>query len=65
MEAFWTAFLPSFAKANELIASGMLGKIRFVQASLGYPVSEIEKIKNPQLGGGGLLNLGVYRWELP
>ena len=61
MEAFWTAFLPSFAKANEIIASGLLGKIRFVQASFGYPISEIERIKNPKMGGGGLLDLGVYR----
>ena len=61
MEAFWTAFLPSFAKANEIIRSGLLGEIRFVQASFGYPISEIERIKNPQMGGGGLLDLGVYR----
>lgn len=60
MEAFWTRFLPHYEKAREVITT--LGNIRYVQAEFGFkptpPVAD--RIYNPALGGGSLLDIGVY-----
>jgi len=62
MEAFWTRFLPHYLKVKELIADGRIGAIRYINAEFGFrptpPVSQ--RIYDPILGGGSLLDVGVY-----
>lgn len=41
MEAVWTRFLPSVQRAAEIVASGELGEVRWVQADLGFPAPRI------------------------
>lgn len=62
MEAKWTRFLPSFNKVLELIASGTIGKVKAVKADFGYsfPYDESHRLYNPRLGGGSLLDIGIY-----
>jgi predicted dehydrogenase len=62
MEAMWTAFLPSLKKVKETVQSGALGKIQFLRADFGIkPERNPEgRFFNPRLGGGSLLDVGIY-----
>ncbi|MBS3735038.1 MAG: Gfo/Idh/MocA family oxidoreductase [Phycisphaerae bacterium] len=62
MEAMWTRFLPALAETRRLIADGAIGDVRMVRADFGFrcdwdPQSRLLKA---DLGGGGLLDVGVY-----
>ena len=59
-EAIWTRYLPMSHKISELLAEGVIGEPKLLRASLCYPVSYKERIQRPELGGGALLDLGVY-----
>lgn len=59
-EAIWTRYQPSRAIINELVASGELGDIRMVRADLSYENHGRDRITNPALAGGALLDVGVY-----
>lgn len=60
MEAFWTKFLPHYRKATELLLN--LGSIRYLYAEFGFKPSPpvAPRIYDPALGGGSLLDIGVY-----
>lgn len=62
MEAMWTRFQPAVVKARELINDGAIGDVRTVQADLGVsrPVDATDRLYALELGGGTLLDLGVY-----
>ena len=62
MEAMWTRCLPHVAALNQLIADGALGEIVSVQADHGqyFDYDPSSRWFNPELGGGALLDLGVY-----
>ena len=62
MEALWTKFLPHYRTTMEMIASGRLGKVRSVLANFGFrPTDPVpDRIYNPALGGGTLLDIGIY-----
>ncbi|NEG55850.1 Gfo/Idh/MocA family protein [Bifidobacterium platyrrhinorum] len=59
-EAIWTRYQPSRRIINELIASGELGDVRAVRAELSYEPHGRDRITNPDLAGGALLDVGVY-----
>ncbi len=62
MEAFWTRFLPSTIKLNQLLDEGIIGTCRLVQADFGYnmPFDANHRSYNPDLAGGALLDVGIY-----
>ena len=62
LEAMWTRFQPKTVLIHRLIADGELGAVREVEASLGFAfdADPSHRILNPALGGGALLDLGVY-----
>jgi predicted dehydrogenase len=62
MEAFWTKFLPQFEKVREVIASGVIGQVKMVQADFGFraAVPTPQRLYDPALGGGALLDIGIY-----
>ncbi|MEN8116884.1 MAG: Gfo/Idh/MocA family oxidoreductase [Bacteroidota bacterium] len=62
MEAFWTIFQPSFAKAMEIIKSGELGSLKIVRSDFAFnaPYLEDKRLYNTELGGGSLLDIGIY-----
>lgn len=70
MEAVWTRFQPLSVKVRELITSGEIGTVSRVLADLSFNnvASEDGKLSfpdsnrmvNPDLAGGALLDLGVY-----
>ncbi len=62
MEALWTKFLPSVRKVMELIEQGAIGEVKSVQADFGFR-TEFKpegRLFNPALGGGSLLDIGIY-----
>lgn len=59
-EAIWTRYMPSRAIINELLASGVIGKVSTMTCNLSYPVTYKERIVAPELAGGALLDVGVY-----
>ncbi len=62
MEAMWTRFLPHMVRIHELISSGALGDVRTVLAdhSQSLPTDPGHRVQDPALGGGALLDLGIY-----
>ncbi len=59
-EAIWTRYMPMRKRLDDVLESKVIGKPYMLTANLGYVVSDKERIVNPQLGGGALLDLGVY-----
>ena len=59
-EAIWTRYMPSRNMINEIIASGVIGEVTSVTANLSYTISDVERIRKPELAGGALLDVGVY-----
>jgi predicted dehydrogenase len=62
MEAMWTRFFPAMARVRELLAQGVIGEPHLLTADFGFrtEVNPAGRLFNPQLGGGALLDVGVY-----
>ncbi|MBN1261314.1 MAG: Gfo/Idh/MocA family oxidoreductase [Anaerolineae bacterium] len=62
MEAMWTRFLPAIAKVRQWIAEDAIGEVRAVIADFGFraPFDPESRLFAPELGGGALLDVGVY-----
>lgn len=59
-EAIWTRYMPSRQLINEILASGVIGKVCTLTANLSYTISGNYRIVAPELAGGALLDVGVY-----
>ena len=66
MEAMWTRFLPSIAKVRKLIDEGAIGDIQMVNAGFGFRAAYDpgHRLFDPSLGGGALLDVGIYSVSL-
>ncbi|WP_224489887.1 Gfo/Idh/MocA family protein [Robertkochia flava] len=63
MEALWSRFNPSIRKVKNLIDEGVLGTLRYVHADFCFYAldrDENGRLLNPALGGGSLLDIGIY-----
>jgi predicted dehydrogenase len=62
MEAMWMRFMPSILKVRDLIEDGEIGEIRKISADFGFRAGFDPKSRlfDPDLGGGALLDVGVY-----
>jgi predicted dehydrogenase len=62
LEAMWTRFLPHMAHVRSLIAAGRIGEVRSVHAdhTQRLPQDDEFRVNNLHLGGGALLDLGIY-----
>ena len=62
MEAMWSRFLPHMQKVKELVSDGALGEITNIVADHGQyiPYERAPRLWEPELGGGALLDLGIY-----
>ncbi|PWD51594.1 oxidoreductase [Serinibacter arcticus] len=62
MEAMWTRFVPAVVRVRELLADGAIGEVRAVTADLGVrrEFAPEDRLFSLALGGGTLLDLGVY-----
>ena len=66
MEAMWTRFLPAMVRLRDLLAAGTIGEVRQVAADFGFRAGFNAKgrLFDPALGGGALLDVGVYTVSL-
>lgn len=64
MEAFWTRFNPSFREAFSRIKKGDIGEVKYINADFAFYVEKFGNIGDRKvdikLGGGALLDIGVY-----
>jgi predicted dehydrogenase len=62
LEAMWTRFLPHMIRIRDIIAAGTIGEVRKVVAShnQSLPKDPAHRLNDPALGGGALLDLGIY-----
>lgn len=59
-EAIWTRYMPSRQMIQEMLDGGVIGKVSTLTANLSYIINHKERIMKPELGGGALLDVGVY-----
>jgi predicted dehydrogenase len=62
MEAMWMRFNPAIRKIAELVEEGAIGWVSALHADFGLhgPFPAEHRLRDPKLGGGALLDLGVY-----
>ena len=62
MEAMWMYCNPLIRRVAALVADGAIGEVRTVQADFGLegPFAADHRLRDPAVGGGALLDLGVY-----
>jgi predicted dehydrogenase len=62
MEAMWTRYMPALAELRRIVASGEIGAPRQLHADFGFlaPTDPAHRVNNRELGGGALLDLGIY-----
>ena len=58
----WTRYLPQADIIRQVLADGLLGDVRLVRADFGFvaPFDPAHRLWNAELGGGALLDAGVY-----
>lgn len=59
-EAIWTRYMPSRRMIQETIDSGIIGKPNTLTANLSYPITHKQRVMDPALAGGALLDIGIY-----
>jgi predicted dehydrogenase len=66
MEALWTRFFPVMDDVRHLVETGALGDLHLLQADIGvvHPFDPTHRLYDPALGGGALLDLGIYPLSL-
>jgi predicted dehydrogenase len=65
MEAFMYRHHPQWKAAKELVQSGRIGKLRTIQTFFSYYSDDPHNIRSrPELGGGGLMDIGCYAISL-
>ena len=66
MEAMWSRFLPLWSQVRQMVADGVIGDIRMITGDFGFRAGfdPESRVFNPALGGGGLLDVGIYPLSL-
>lgn len=59
-EAMWTRYMPSRKIIQDVLSSGIIGTPSSITANFGFDLRRKERMCNPKLAGGALLDLGVY-----
>ena len=59
-EAMWTRYMPFAKTIREVIDSRVVGDPVMLSAELSYPIRGVQRLTDPLLAGGALLDLGVY-----
>lgn len=59
-EAMWVRYMPMLGTIRSVLSSGIIGDTTMLTANLGYNVAGKQRLSDPALAGGALLDLGVY-----
>ena len=62
MEALWTRFNPNFVNAKKHIDNGEIGQVKYINADFSFNSSFPleDRTSNINLGGGAILDIGIY-----
>ncbi len=62
MEALWTRFIPSMKRVLKIVESGGMGAVVQIEAEFCFeaPVDPLSRLYNLSLGGGSILDIGIY-----
>ena len=59
-EAIWPRYMPCRKMIDDIIESGIIGRVDVLTANLSYIICGVERIIRPELAGGALLDIGIY-----
>lgn len=59
-EAIWTRYMPARHIVKEILASGMIGEVQSLKAEFSMNIADKQRMHDPALAGGALLDLGMY-----
>lgn len=59
-EAMWVRFMPFMSRLQKELEEGRIGEVISVTADIGYDLKEKERVNRLDMGGGALLDIGVY-----
>lgn len=59
-EAMWVRYMPMAKTLREVLDSGIIGEPMTLTASLCYLIDGIQRLVDPNLAGGALLDVGIY-----
>jgi len=60
-EAMWLRYQPMLRLTCDLIhRQKLIGDVRYISANIGYDLRAVERLKDPALAGGALLDVGIY-----
>jgi predicted dehydrogenase len=66
MEAVWMRFIPAISRVKEMLSQGVIGRVKFVSIDFAFhcPFDADHRLYNLELGGGALLDVGIYPLSL-
>ncbi|XP_063985486.1 trans-1,2-dihydrobenzene-1,2-diol dehydrogenase-like [Diachasmimorpha longicaudata] len=64
MEAIWSRCFPLYERVKKEIQEGTIGDVKQIVASFGFRMPDVERLNKKTLGGGTVLDLGVYTIQL-
>jgi predicted dehydrogenase len=59
-EALWSVYNPMYNLVKDMIVHNVIGRVSNITANFGYDIKDKERIINPELAGGALLDIGIY-----
>ncbi len=63
-EAIWPRYQPMRKILKDLLDSGIIGKVHMMHANIAFHSDYVPRMSRPELGGGALLDIGVYPLNL-
>ncbi|EFN80683.1 trans-1,2-dihydrobenzene-1,2-diol dehydrogenase [Harpegnathos saltator] len=60
MEGVWSRCFPIYDNIKKMLEAGCMGDIHHVSASFGFDLMDVDRITKKELGGGTVLDLGIY-----
>ncbi|XP_045887831.1 trans-1,2-dihydrobenzene-1,2-diol dehydrogenase isoform X2 [Micropterus dolomieu] len=60
MEAVWTRFFPASVEIKRLLTQGDIGEVKMVRSEFGVPLAHVPRSVQKELGGGAMLDIGIY-----
>lgn len=59
-EAMWVRFMPMAKELTKILDEHLIGDVLSVYSNIGYILAQKERVVQPKLGGGALLDVGIY-----
>lgn len=59
-KAVWTRFFPASLEIKRLLTQGDIGEVKMVRSEFGVPLAHVPRSVQKELGGGAMLDIGIY-----